>query len=57
MITTTALNTFVFLFYTWMLTNKKQDKYLAWILSFCQLLYTAPGQHLINNNTITYIIF
>jgi hypothetical protein len=53
MITATTLNTLVLLLYNWMLTNKKVDKYLAWILSFCQPLYSAHGQHLINNNTIT----
>jgi len=55
--TTTTLNTFVPLLYNWLLTNKKQDKYLAWILSLCQPFYRAPGQHLIDNNPITYVIF
>jgi hypothetical protein len=54
--TTTTLNTFVLLFYNWLL-NKKQDKYLAWILSLCQPFYRAPGQHLIDNNTIIYASF
>jgi len=55
--TTITLNTFVLLLYNWLLRNKKQDKYLAWILSLCQPFYRAAGQHLIGNNTITYVSF
>jgi len=55
--TTTTFSTFVLLLYNWLLTNRKQDKYFAWILSLCQPFYRAPGQHLIDYNTITYVSF
>jgi len=58
MITTaTTISTFVLLLYNWLLRNKKQDKYLAWILSLCQLFYRAHGQHLIGDNTNIYVSF